>query len=76
MRLVHTITHCIMCFAELYFVFNCICMMLQSSGSSGELGMKDREGRMFPGEERNENIACMSLGQDFLIYGTEVRFFG
>ena len=49
-------------------------MILQSSGSSGELGMKDREGRMFPGEERNENIACMSLGQDFLIYGTEVRF--
>ena len=33
------------------------------------------EGRVFPGEEeQNEVITCLALTQEFLIYGTEVRF--
>lgn len=46
----------------------------QSSDDSRELNTKSREGRIFPGEERNEIITCMSLGSDFLIYGTEVGY--
>ena len=34
--------------------------------------MKGHEGKMFPIDGRDETITCMSLTQDFLIYGTEV----
>ncbi len=42
----------------------------QSEGSDGQ---QEREMRVFPEEGREETITCMSLTQDFLIYGTEVH---
>jgi len=42
-----------------------------SSEGSDPQQQRDREGRMFPEEGREETISCMSLTQDFLIYGTE-----
>ena len=34
--------------------------------------MNNHEGKLFPVEDRDETITCMSLTNDFLIYGTEV----
>lgn len=33
----------------------------------------EHEGRTFPDEGQNDNISCLALTSNFLIYGTEVK---